>query len=104
SNAKTFTVTDSVPVLTASVARGLTFQEISLKGLVTDQAVEGHRVRIDWGDGEGQEIGLGVSSSAPFSPTRTFAEPGTLPHDTVVVTGLDDEGVASAPLEFDVIL
>jgi hypothetical protein len=104
SNAKGFTITDSAPVVTASATQGLTFQQITLNGLVSDQAVEGHRVRIKWGDGAVQVIDLGVSSSAPFSVTHTFAPTKHLHHDTIVVTALDDEGVPSARLTFDVIV
>jgi hypothetical protein len=104
SNAEKFTITDSVPVLTASVTQGQTFQQITLNGLVTDQAVEGHRVRINWGDGQVQVLDLGVNSGAPFSATHTFAQPGHTHHDTIVVTALDDQGIASAPLTFDVIV
>jgi hypothetical protein len=104
SNAKTFKVIDSVPVVTASVSQGQIFQQITLSGQVTDQAVEGHSVRINWGDGTVQVLDVGVNSGAPFSATHTFASSQHLHHDTIVVQALDDEGVASAPLEFDVIV
>jgi hypothetical protein len=104
SNAVTFTVTDSVPVLTAAVAQGQIFQQITLSGLVSDQAVEDHRVRVNWGDGTVQVLDLGVSSSAPFAATHTYAQSGHLHHRTIVVTALDDRGVASEPLSFDVIV
>jgi hypothetical protein len=104
SNSAKFTVTDSVPVLNASVTQGQVFQQITLDGLVTDQAAEAHRVRIDWGDGTKEVLELGVGSSSPFAVTHTFAQSGHLHHDTIVVTALDDEGVASAPLKFDVIV
>jgi hypothetical protein len=104
SNAVTFKVTDSVPVLTASVSQGRIFQDFTLSGLVTDQATEDHRVRINWGDGTVQVIDLGVSASAPFSVTHTFNQPGHVHHDKIVVTALDDEGVASSKLTFDVIV
>jgi hypothetical protein len=105
SNAKTFHVTDSVPQLDADVSQGLTFQQITLSGLVTDPALEGHRVRINWGDGTVQVLDLGISTSAPFSATHTFAQPpGHVHHDTITVTALDDAGVASATLRFDVIV
>jgi hypothetical protein len=104
SNAKGFTITDRAPVLTASAVQGLTFQQITLNGLVTDQGVEDHRVRIRWGDGHVDVIDLGVSSGGPFTTTHTFAASKHLHHDTIVVTALDDEGAASAPLTFDVIV
>jgi hypothetical protein len=99
-----FAVTESVPVLTASVLQGQIFQEIKLSGQVTDTALEAHRVRINWGDGTVQVIDLGVGSGGPFSVSHTFAQPGHVHHDTIVVTALDDEGAASATLKFDVIV
>jgi hypothetical protein len=104
SYAKKFTVTDSAPAVSASVAQGQIFQQITLSGQVTDQAVEGHRVRIRWGDGQVQVLDLGVGSSSSFAATHTFAHSGHLHHDTIVVTPLDDEGVAGDPLKFDVIV
>jgi hypothetical protein len=104
SNSVRFKVTDSVPALTATVNQGLTFQDITLSGLVTDPSVEGHSVQIDWGDGTVQTVDLGDSSSAPFSATHTFDQPGHVHHDTITVTALDDEGVAGDPLTFDVLV
>ena len=49
-------------------------------------------------------LDLGVNTSALFSATHTFAASKHPHHDTIVVLALDDEGVASAPLQFDVIL
>jgi hypothetical protein len=104
SNSKTFKVTESVPQLDASVAQGLIFQEITLSGTVTDLAKEGHSVSIDWGDGQVQVIDLGIGTSSPFSVVHTFAQPGHVHHDTITVTALDDEGVASAAQTFDVLV
>jgi hypothetical protein len=104
SNVVKFTVTDSPPVLTASVAQGQIFQQITLSGQVTDSTVEDHRVRINWGDGVVTMVDLGVSASAPFSLSHTYATTKHLQHRTIVVTALDDEGVASAPQTFDVIV
>jgi hypothetical protein len=104
SNSERFTVNDIVPMLTASVSQGQIFRQITLNGLVTDQATEAHRLRIKWGDGTVQVLDLGVNSSAPFSVTHTFAASKHLHHDTIVVTALDDVGVASTPQKFDVIV
>lgn len=104
SNALTFKVVESVPVLTASAIQGLTFQQITVSGAVTDQAPEAHRVRINWGDGQVQVLDLGGNAGGQFSVTHTFAASRHVHHDTIVVTALDDEGVASAPLRFDVIV
>src|SRR5262249_60579233 len=91
SNSKTFTVTESVPVVTASVTQGQVFQQINLNGLVTDQAVEGHRVRIHWGDGHEDVLDLGVGTGGSFSTTHTFAQTQHLHHDTILLTPLDDQ-------------
>jgi hypothetical protein len=104
SNATNFTITDSAPVLTASASQGSIFQQITLNGLVTDQAVEGHRVRIRWGDGQEDVLDLGVGTGGSFSAMHTFAASSHLHHDTIVVTAVDDEGVASASQTFDVIV
>jgi hypothetical protein len=95
-NAQTFTVTESVPVIDGSAVNGLTFQEITVSGQVTDLAPEAHRVQIDWGDGQVQVLDLPANSDGHFSVTHTFAQTGHVQHDTIVVTALDDEGVASA--------
>ena len=61
-------------------------------------------MRINWGDGQVEVLDLGVGSGGQFTVTHTFAASKHLHHDTIVVTALDDEGVASAPLTFDVIV
>ena len=104
SNARTFQVTESVPAIDASVIQGLTFQEITLSGQVTDQAIEDHRVSFDWGDGQVQELDLPAGSNGQFNVTHTFVQAGHVQPDTIVVTALDDEGAASDPLQFDVLV
>jgi hypothetical protein len=104
SNSARFIVTESVPVLTASATQGRIFQQITLSGAVADQAAEDHRVRISWGDGTKQVIDLGVNANPPFSVTHTFAASKHLHHDTIRVTAIDDKGVASDTLSFDVIV
>jgi hypothetical protein len=49
-------------------------------------------------------LDLGVGSSSPFSATHTFASSGHLHHDTIVVSVLNDAGVASVSEVFDVIV
>jgi hypothetical protein len=104
SNSQKFTVVESVPVVTASVSQGLTFQQITLSGAVTDQATEAHRVRINWGDGTSTVLDLGISSSAAFTASHTYAHHAHLHHQTILVTAFDDVGTASLPLMFDVIV
>jgi hypothetical protein len=102
SNAKTFHVVESVPQIDASVVQGLTFQDFTVSGLVTDLAQEDHQVRVNWGDGTVQTISVNPDGS--FSVDHTFAQPGHVHHDSIVVTPLDDEGFAGEPLVFDVIV
>jgi hypothetical protein len=105
SNAKTFHVTESVPQIEASITQGQIFQQITLSGQVTDQAIEDHLVRINWGDGTSAVVRLTADSDGTFSVSHTFAQPpGHVHHDTITVTALDDEGAHSAPLKFDVIV
>jgi hypothetical protein len=104
SNAQTFTVTESVPVIDASAVNGLTFQEITVSGQVTDLAPEAHQVQIDFGDGFVQVVDLPANSDGHFSVTHTYAQAGHVQHETIVLTALDDEGVASDPLTLDVIV
>jgi hypothetical protein len=93
----------SVPVLTASIAQGTNFRDFTLSGQVTDLASEDHTLHIRWGDGTKQVVDLGTSTSAPFSVSHTFAS-GHLHHDTITVTAVNAEGVASTPVTFDVIV
>jgi hypothetical protein len=104
SNAPTFKVTESVPQISASVSQGLIVQQITLNGQVVDAATEPHRVQIKWGDGSTQVLDLPANSDGTFSVTHTFEQPGLNRHDTVYVTALDDEGVASSPLKLDVLV
>jgi hypothetical protein len=104
SNAVRFRVTENVPEIDASVSQGLRFQQITLTGQITDQAPEAHRLVIHWGDGQTQVIELDANSNGQFSVTHTFAQTRHVHHDRIVVTAIDDEGVASAPLRFDVIV
>jgi hypothetical protein len=104
SNSKNFTVRESIPVVIASATQGQVFQQIILDGSVIDPAVEDHQVKINWGDGTTDVLDLGVSAGGTFTASHTFAASAHLHHDTIVVTALDDEGVASTPLTIDVIV
>jgi hypothetical protein len=103
SNARTFHVKESVPAIDATVTQGQIFQEITLTGQVTDPALEAHPVRIHWGDGQVQTIDANPDGS--FTVRHTFVQPpGHVHHDTIVVRALDDEGVKSDRLVFDVLV
>jgi len=68
-----------------------------LVGTVTDQAAEAHSVRINWGDGTIDTLNLGAGRSSPFLGFHRYR--GHQPRfRLILVTALDDEGVASAPL------
>jgi hypothetical protein len=101
SNAQTFTITDTVPALTATVHQNGSLQNVTLSGQVFDQALEGHRVRIHWGDGAVQDVDLGVGPGGPFSVHHHFKKSGPR-RRTITVTALDDEGTASAPQRFSI--
>jgi hypothetical protein len=103
SNSRAFFITENVPTLTASVTPGTDFQQVTLSGQVVDQANGDHRVRVRWGDGQVQVLDLGLGTGGPFSVSHTFGSENPH-HDTIVVTALDDAGVASPPLTFDVIV
>jgi hypothetical protein len=104
SNAVGFKVTESVPSVSASAVNGQIFQQIDLSGQVLDAAPEAHRVQIKWGDGQVQIIDVSATTGGQFSVTHTFAQPGHVRPDTIVVTALDDEGVAGPSVKLDVIV
>jgi hypothetical protein len=99
SSPQRFIVTDSSPVLSASITQGLNSLQITLDGLVTDLATEDHQVRIVWGDGHEDVLDLGVGTGGSFSASHTFAESA---QRTIVATPVDDNGFAGAPVTFDV--
>jgi hypothetical protein len=61
-------------------------------------------VKILWGDGIAETLDLGVGTGGPFRASHTFAHSGHLHHDTIIVTALDDEGIASDPQTFEIIV
>jgi uncharacterized protein (TIGR03437 family) len=97
SSAQTFSITDNVPAISASASPGPSRQTVTVSGQVADQAFEGHRVRIAWGDGTIQVIDLGSGPGGPFSASHHFRRRGPR-YRTIQVTALDDEGTTSAPL------
>jgi hypothetical protein len=101
SNAQTFAVTENVPSVSATVTQSRNLQGVTIKGQVFDQAPEGHRVRIDWGDGTIAVVDLGVSRGGAFAASHHYTRRGPR-RRTVKVTALDDEGTASAVLTFSI--
>jgi hypothetical protein len=101
SAAQTFTVTDNVPALNATISQGPSLQKVTISGQVGDQAFEGHKVRIKWGDGTVQTLDLGSGPGGSFSLSHKFKKQGPR-RRIIVVTALDDEGTASAPVSFSV--
>jgi hypothetical protein len=89
SNAQTFSITESVPMVSASVQQGRILQNVTLSGQVVDQAIEDHRVRVDWGDGTVQTLDLGSGPGGPFSVFHHYKGGGPRVR-TVKVTALDD--------------
>lgn len=99
SNAQTFSITESIPLIRATIAQSSSLQNVTLTGQIIDQAIEAHSVLIDWGDGTLQLIDLGSSRAAPFSLSHHFA-PGVPRTRTIKVTGFDDKATASPTLQF----
>src|SRR5262249_46129957 len=101
SAAQTFTITENVPTVSAKVSQGKDLGKVTLTGRVGDQAVEGHKVRIDWGDGTVQTLDLGIGPGGPFTASHKYKKRGPR-RRPIVVTALDDEGTASAPVSLSV--
>jgi uncharacterized protein (TIGR03437 family) len=97
SNAQTFSITENVPAVSASVSPGRHGRNVTLYGQVIDQAFEDHQVRIDWGDGTIQVLDLGAGRGGPFSAHHHFKRGGRHVR-TISLTALDDVGTVSAPL------
>jgi hypothetical protein len=101
SNAQTFTISENVPVISASIARGRSPQYVRVSGQVVDQALEDHKVRINWGDGTIQILDLGSQRGGPFSLSHHFRR-GGLHVRTVELTAQDDVGTFGRTLLFQV--
>jgi len=97
SNAQTFSITDKVPALSASVRQGRSLRDVTVSGQVVDQAFEGHQVRVDWGDGTIQVLDLGSGRGGPFSVFHHYKRGGPRVR-TINLTARDDVGTVSATL------
>jgi hypothetical protein len=96
SNVQAFTITDNVPTVSATARLNGSLRKATVNGLFTDTALEGHRVRINWGDGVIDTLDLGTGRTGTFSKRHRYRTP--LHRRTIIVTVLDDEGTASASL------
>jgi hypothetical protein len=101
SNAQTFLITENVPSVSATLSQSASLQNVTLNGLVGDQAIEGHSVRVNWGDGTVDVFDLGVGAGGNFTAHHHYKKSGPR-HRTITVIALDNEGTASAPLQFSV--
>jgi hypothetical protein len=97
SNAQTFSITENVPVLSASVTHGRSLQNVTVYGQVLDEALEDHQVRINWGDGTIQVLDLGSDRGGPFSLSHHYRRRGPRVR-TISLTALDDVGTVSPAL------
>jgi hypothetical protein len=97
SNAQTFSISENVPVLSASLAHGRSAQNVTVSGQVVDQALEDHQVRIDWGDGTIQVLDLGSHPGGAFSLFHHYRR-GRQHVRTVKLTARDDVGTVSRTL------
>jgi hypothetical protein len=103
SNAQTFVITENVPSLSATFTQSHNLQNVTLRGQVFDQAFEGHRVRISWGDGTSDIVDLGSSAGGPWSAFHHFRRNGPR-RRTIVITAVDDVGTTSAPVTFSLLV
>jgi hypothetical protein len=101
SNAQTFTITENVPAISASVTHGRSLQDVTVTGQVFDQALEDHKVRIDWGDGTIQVLDLGSHKGGPFSLSHHYRRGGPRMR-TINLTAQDDVGTVSRNLSLSV--
>jgi hypothetical protein len=97
SNAQTFTITENVPAINASVSQGRSLQNVTLSGQIVDQALEDHQVRVDWGDGTIQVLNLSHARGGPFSVFHHYKRGGPRVR-TINVTARDDVGTVSNTL------
>jgi uncharacterized protein (TIGR03437 family) len=97
SNAQTFTITENVPAINASISQGRSLQNVTLIGQVADQALEDHQVRVDWGDGTIQVLNLGSARGGPFSVFHHYKRGGPRVR-TINLTARDDVGTVSNTL------
>ena len=97
SNAQTFSITENVPAVSASVSQGRSLQNVTVSGQVVDQAFEDHQVRVDWGDGTIQVLDLGSGRGGPFSLFHHYKRGGPRVR-TINLTARDDVGTVSPTL------
>src|SRR5262249_14852455 len=73
SNDVAFAVTDSVPTVTMATATlDRSRHNATLSGIFADAALEGHHVRVSWGDGTTDDLDLGVSRGSAFSKVHRY--------------------------------
>jgi hypothetical protein len=103
SNAQTFSILETVPTVSATVSVPKSTRKVTLIGMFSDTAFEGHKLRIDWGDGTVDVLDRGVSRSGSFTASHKYK--GFLffrRRRTITLKVLDDEGTSSAPVTFSV--
>jgi hypothetical protein len=99
SDAQTFSITENVPALSASVTHGRSLQNVTVSGQLVDQAFEDHQVRIDWGDGTVRVFDLGSDRGGPFYLFHHYRRGGPRVR-TINLTARDDVGTVSQTLLF----
>ena len=98
SNTQTFSITENVPAVSASVSsKGRSSYNVTLSGQVVDQAFEDHQVRVDWGDGTVQMLDLGSGRGGSFSVNHHYKKGGPRVR-TINLTARDDVGTVSTTL------
>jgi hypothetical protein len=97
SNGLTFAVGEATPSGTVSSSSlSKTGKSATVSGTFTDATAEGHKVRIDWGDGTSSTLDEGSGANGSFTASHSFKKKHK--SATVQVTVVDDEGSASSPV------
>jgi hypothetical protein len=94
SGAQTFSITENVPAVSASVKYGRSSKYVTVVGQVVDQAFEDHKVLVNWGDGAIRVLDLGAGQGGAFSLTHHYRKRGRRLR-TIHLTAQDDVGTVS---------
>jgi hypothetical protein len=97
SNAQTFSILETIPTVSANAFASRISRRVSVAGMFSDTALEGHKVRINWGDGVTDTIDLGVSRNGSFTKAHKYRGFFRF-RRTIKINVLDDEGTSSATL------
>jgi uncharacterized protein (TIGR03437 family) len=94
SGAASFTITDPMPVLAASLTTDRS-GNATVNGTFADAASEAHFALVLWGDGTSSVVPLGNGTSGSFTAPHHFQGRQAHRAHTITVLAFDDEGMIS---------